>query len=445
MRKAFESYIGEQGLCRPEDRVLLAVSGGIDSVVMAHLYYAAGYDCAIAHCNFQLRGRDSDADEAFVRSLSSLLEYPVYVKRFDVEGHIRENGGSVQMAARELRYTWFRELVSAYKFDAVATAHNLNDSVETFFLNLTRGTGIRGLLGIPPRNGNIIRPLLFATREEIMSYCRKEGFEYREDASNLKTKYTRNKIRHDLLPVLERINPGYLRTLSMDMNRLREVEAIFNDAVEEKRKALFHSEKDRITVDITSLKSLSPQGSWLFELFSPYGFSRSQCEGIQQIIEARPGRRSVSPTHQLFKDRDRLILVKQETQQMQRYYLDSPDQPSSLPFSMDIEIVERNRLDEIPSDRSTACLDLDLIQFPLTIRHWLFGDYFYPLGMDQMKKVSDFFVDNKVPVPEKERIWILASGRKIVWIVGHRIDHRFRITEKTRKVLMLKVQSDVSP
>jgi tRNA(Ile)-lysidine synthase len=445
VQNAFETFIRDHGLCRPEDRVLLAVSGGVDSVVMTHLFRAARYDCALAHCNFQLRGMDSDADEAFVRSLSDTVGYPVYVKHFDVEGDVRISGGSVQMVARDLRYSWFQELAGEQRFDAIATAHNLNDSVETFFLNITRGTGIRGLLGIPVRNNNIIRPLLFSTRTEILDFCKQNGLEYREDASNLETKYTRNKVRHDLLPVVEQINPSFLKIIAREMKNLQEVETIFREAVNRKRESLFRATHDRITIDIASLRTLEPQGTWLYELFSPYGFSRSQCEGIPQIMEASPGRRSISPSHQLYKDRDSLILIKTGVKEVHRYYLDSPERHSSLPFSLDMEVLEKSELKEIPTDPAIACLDMDLIQFPLTIRHWLHGDYFYPLGMEQMKKLSDFFVDNKVPLPEKDRTWILASGRKIVWIVGLRIDHRFRITENTKWVLMLTFQSDVAP
>lgn len=445
MQKAFEKFIRDNGLCRPQDRVLLAVSGGVDSVAMTHLFRAAGFDCALAHCNFQLRGTDSDADEAFVRSLADTAGYPVYVNQFDVEAEVRDSGGSVQMVARDLRYSWFQELARDQRFDVIATAHNLNDSVETFFLNITRGTGIRGLLGIPMRNNNIIRPLLFSTRKEILDFCKENGLEYREDVSNLETKYTRNKVRHDLLPIVEQINPSFLKIIAREMKSLQEVEAIFREAVNRKRESLFRTTHDRITIDIATLRMLEPQGTWLYELFSPYGFSRSQCEGIAQIIEARPGRRSISPSHQLYKDRDSLILLKTGVKEVHRYYLDSPDHHSSLPFPMDVEVVEKSELKEIPPDPDIACLDMDLIQFPLTIRRWLHGDYFYPLGMEQMKKLSDFFVDNKVPLPEKDRTWILASGRKIVWIVGLRIDHRFRITENTKRVLMLKVQSDVAP
>ena len=268
-------------------------------MVMTHLFKAAGYNCAIAHCNFQLRALDSNADEAFVRSLSASVEYPVFVKHFDVDQAVRDSRGSIQMAARDLRYTWFQELAAIHRFDVIATAHNLNDSVETFFLNLTRGTGIRGLTGIPVRNENIIRPLLSFTRSEIRAYCMENGLDYREDRSNLETKYARNKIRHDLLPVLEQINPGYLKTIARDMRSLGEAEEIFNQAVRMKKESLFQGSPDRLTVEIAALRSLKPRSTWLYELFSPYGFSREQCEGIARMMVSSPGRRSISPTHQL--------------------------------------------------------------------------------------------------------------------------------------------------
>ena len=424
---------------------MLAVSGGVDSVVMAHLFSNTDHECAIAHCNFQLRGEESDAEEAFVRSLAPTLEMPVYVRRFDVEVTCREKGISVQMAARELRYSWFEELLRQQRFDVVATAHNLNDSVETFLLNLTRGTGIRGLTGIPPRNENVIRPLLFASRPEIAAYASGRRLAYREDSSNIQTKYSRNKIRHDVIPVMEMINPVFIETMNQNMNRLKETHAIFLDAVERTRERLFERSGDRIRIRIRELKKLTPVRTWLFELFSPFGFTRSQCEGMEKIMEADPGRRSISTTHQLFKDRDQLILVGSHQKSFDRYYLDSPENVSNLPFPMDVEVMDREKLGKIPDDNRIACLDYDLIQFPLTIRHWYHGDYFFPLGMDQMKKLSDFFVDQKIPVPEKERIWVLASGKKIVWIMGYRIDNRFKITEKTRKVLLLRFQTDVVP
>ncbi len=445
MLDRFKSYIGAQQLCRFGDRILLAVSGGIDSVVMSHLFREADFSCAIAHCNFQLRGEDSDADERFTRSLAEFLEIQVFVKHFNVGDRVREKGISVQMAARELRYAWFEELLDEQSFDMVATAHNKNDAVETFFLNLSRGTGIRGLAGIPAISGRTIRPLLFASRKEIVAYASLHQLEHRLDSSNLETKYRRNKIRHDVIPVMEQINPGFIETMSLNITNINEVLGIYRNAVEKVRADLFGSSPGRIGIDLTKLSSLSPRRTWLYELFSPFGFTRSQCEGIEQIMHSKPGKRSISTTHELYKDRDRLILVELTGETFERYYLDSPEKSSSLPFPMDVEVIDRSDLEEIPPDRLVACVDLKAIQFPLTIRHWTHGDYFYPLGMNQMKKLSDFFVDNKIPVPEKESTWILASGKNIVWIMGHRIDHRFRITENTRQVLLLSLQPDVVP
>lgn len=425
--------------------MLLAVSGGVDSVVMAHLFSRSGYQCAIAHCNFQLRGEESDAEEVFVRSLSASLELPVYVRRFDVEETCRDKGISIQMAARELRYAWFESLLGEQHYDVVATAHNLNDSVETVLLNLSRGTGIKGLTGIPTRNEKVIRPLLFATRPEIMEYASEHRLSYREDSSNIQTKYSRNKIRHDVIPVMEMINPAFIETMNQNMTRMKETLAIFRDAVDRTREILFEEADDRIRISIRALKELSPVHTWLYELFSPFGFTRAQCEGMGKIMDAEPGRRSISTTHQLYKDRDYLMLVGSHRKSFDRYYLDSPEHVSHLPFPMDVEVLDREKLKEIPDDNRIACLDYDRIQFPLTIRHWYHGDYFYPLGMEQMKKLSDFFVDQKVPVPVKEQIWVLASGKKIVWIMGYRIDDRFKITGDTRTVLLLRFQAEVAP
>ena len=443
MLQDFQRYIRKEELCRPGDRILLAVSGGIDSVVMAHLFNEAGYTCSIAHCNFQLRGGDSEKDEAFVRSLASSLEIPVFVQRFQVEEEMKKKGISVQMAARDLRYSWFEQLLAEHAYDRVATAHNLNDAVETFFLNLSRGSGIRGLKGISPRRGAFIRPLLFATRDQIEAYRKQHDLAFREDASNLETKYQRNKIRHDVLPVMTQINPGFIETMDGNMERIREMFEIYENAISKVRTELFEPYQDGFLIRTEKLLALAPLQTWLYELFSPYGFTRMQCQGIARIMDAGPGRQSVTTTHRLFKDRDRMILVPTATDSFERYYLDGPDKQAVLPFPMDLEVLERGELESIPDDPGIACLDLDKVQFPLTIRRWMPGDYFYPLGMEQIKKLSDFFVDEKVPVPEKERIWIMASGKKIVWIMGYRIDHRFRITSSTRRVLRLGLQPDV--
>ncbi len=445
MLDQFKAYLKEIGVDDFQGRFLLAVSGGIDSVTMAHLFQMSDCECAIAHCNFQLRGADSESDEAFVRSLALFLEMPFFVEKFDVEERAGEEGISIQMAARELRYEWFDKLLVDHGFNHLATAHNKNDSVETFFLNLSRGTGIRGLTGIPRNKGLLVRPLLFASREDIVAFSTQNKIEFREDASNRETKYRRNKIRHDVIPVMEQVNPGFIEIMWENMSRLSEIQDIFTHSVEEKRKELFQKDHGQIRIDTEDLRTLRPLRTWLFELFSPFGFTRSQCEGIEKIMDASPGRRSISTSHQLFKDRDQLILVELKNSSFDRYYLDNPEKHSILPFPMDMEVIERNELGKIPNDANIACLDCDELQFPLMIRHWQHGDYFFPLGMNQIKKLSDFFVDNKISVPEKQQTWIMASGKKIVWIMGHRIDHRFRITDKTTRVLLLRLQTDVAP
>jgi tRNA(Ile)-lysidine synthase len=443
MLKRFVDFLNVHLRCRKEDRILLAVSGGIDSVVMAHLFAEAGYDCAIAHCNFQLRGEDSERDESFVRSLANSLEMPVFVKCFDVEAEMKQRHISLQMAARDLRYEWFDQLLSEHQMDHVATAHNKNDAIETFFLNLSRGSGIRGLTGIPARRGKIIRPLLFATRSQIQAYQRDNKLEFSQDSSNLETKYQRNKIRHDVLPVMEQINPSFMDVMEGNMERLGEIFEIYDRSIRNKRASLFDEKHGKISIQTDKLLELSPLRTWLYELFSPFGFTRMQCEGIEKILGAGPGRQSISTTHRLYKDRDRMILVPSGSPGFERYYLDDPEKPSSLPFPMDMEVLDRNELEGFPDDPKTACLDLEEIHFPLIIRRWMYGDYFFPLGMEQMKKLSDFFVDEKVPVPEKESAWIMATGKKIVWIMGYRIDHRFRITHSTKRVLKLRFQPDV--
>ncbi|MFZ5940287.1 MAG: tRNA lysidine(34) synthetase TilS [Bacteroidota bacterium] len=442
MKEQFLDYISKERLCRREDRVLLTVSGGIDSVVMADLFYRAGYQCAIAHCNFQLRGEESEGDEAFVRTLAAGYEMPVYVERFDTARFAEQHGISIQMAARQLRYEWFGSIAQKYDFQSIATAHNLNDNVETLFLNLARGTGIKGLTGIPSRNGRIIRPLLFASRQEIREYADWGHLRYREDSSNASRKYHRNRIRLDVIPALEDVSPQFIRIMNENMSRFRESVRIFQDKVEQIRSELFRPEGELVRINAGVLGKLEPRQTLLHELFSVYNFTQTQCQKIGSMLSAEPGKQFISPTHRLYKDREDLILAENREEHFDRYYIDSPQHTASLPFPVDVEEMDINELGPIPSDPSVACLDLDTLTFPLTVRRWLHGDYFIPLGMTQMKKISDFFIDEKLSVPEKERSWILASGKKIVWIMGHRIDNRFKITEQTRRVLRLTIYSD---
>jgi tRNA(Ile)-lysidine synthase len=433
----FKSFILANDLCTQREDIMLAVSGGIDSVVMTDLFYRAGYKCSILHCNFNLRGEESDGDEAFVRSLASSYDMPVYVQRFETEDYSREEGISIQMAARKLRYDWFDEISHKHRIDVIATAHNMNDSIETVLINMNRGTGIKGLTGIPVKNANYIRPILNITRKEIVEYLRETNLLFREDSSNASKKYRRNKIRHDVIPVLEEMNPAFVKTMYENMSRIAEGYEILQETVASKRKELFIKNQTHYQIDVSILKCLTPLSTWLYELFSVYNFSKDQCASIELILDSDSGKQFVSTTHRLYKDRDHLLLIEVEDESFERYYIDSPGSKVSLPFAMDIDLVEKNDMGELPDSQLIAYLDFEKLSFPLTIRKWLHGDHFYPLGMEKMKKISDFFIDTKIPVPLKKRTWILASGNKIVWIMGQRIDDRYKITDKTRQVFKL--------
>lgn len=248
-----------------------------------------------------------------------------------------------------------------------------------------------------------------------------------------------------MIPIMEQINPAFVQTMAENMKRMVELRELVEVNVDDLRQEIFQRTRAEIRIDTGRLMKLEPLGTWMYELFSPFGFTKPQCKDIEGFLQSDSGKRFLSPTHQLYKDRDQLIMVESKTDSFERFYLDTPEKHSSLPFSMDIEVMDRNELKKIPNDKNTACLDIDEILFPLTIRRWQHGDYFYPLGMDQIKKLSDFFVDEKVPVPMKERTWILATGKKIVWIMGHRIDNRFRIKESTQRVLVLRLQPDIAP
>lgn len=439
MENNFQNYIKEKNLCSGRDEIMLAVSGGIDSVVMTNLFYQSAYKCMMLHCNFGLRNEESDGDEAFVRSIAANYEFPVFVKKFDALEFAEENGISVQMAARELRYSWFDEISKKYAIDRIATAHNMNDSVETVLLNLTRGTGIKGLTGIPAKNGKYIRPLLFASRTEIQEYCKINKLQFREDSSNASKKYKRNKIRHDIIPMMEEINPSYIQTMNENIRRFEESYQIYRKEVHRIREGLFINKGTHTEINLESLKTIKPISSWLYELFSDYGFSMDQCLNIGKILESESGKQFVSPTYRLYKDRDKLLLYPIEETSFDRYYIDSPESKVALPFSMDLEIINSETSEDIPANQNIAYLDLEKLNFPLIIRKWQFGDYFFPLGMEQMKKVSDFFINNKIPVPVKNNTWLLTSGKNIVWIMGLRIDNRYKITSKTNQILKLHI------
>lgn len=440
MLDKFISFIEQENQFRPEQPVLLAVSSGIDSVVMAHLFRRARFRFGIAHCNFRLRGRASDLDELFAENLAIKYEVPFYNIHFNTQSHAKNHGLSIQMAARELRYNWLEKIIQEKGYDVYATAHHLDDQIETFFINFLRGTGISGLRGIPSISGNCVRPILFASRNDIISYQKRFGLSYREDQSNLSERYQRNKIRLRLLPVLEEIQQDYREAFFRNFENLKEVERIFKRDVQLKCDRLTIIEADgSIRFPIDALINLHPIRTYLHELLLPYHFTNSDIQDIIACLDNESGRQFLSSTHRLLKDRDYLILTRLEsnTAEQEIEILESYDFISG-PVNMKFEKINKADDHQIEPDKDVAELDLDQLTFPLKIRKWKKGDSFRPLGMNQNKKLSDFFVDEKLSLYEKENTWVVLSDDEICWIIGHRIAHSFRITDNTRLVYRMQ-------
>jgi len=440
MLDLFKNYIREHNLFQPNEKVLLGISGGLDSVVMMDLFHRSGYPFAVAHCNFQLRGNDSDEDEKLVRRLAQHYQVQYYGTRFNTGEYARENSISIEMAARDLRYEWFENIREKGDFDWIAVAHHADDSRETFLLNLIRGTGIRGLRGIQPKVGKVIRPLLFANRNDLIQYTIDFQLEFRDDQSNWDTTFLRNKIRHEVLPLLEEMNPSFRESLSETMERLNEAGNLLNSMVERKRAFLVKEIGNQVFIDLEKIRQLSPRQTWLFELLRPYNFKTEVVREISKTFEEGiSGKKFFSSTHRLIRDRESLIISPlEEDVSFRRYYIDAGIPHIDSPIELEFSILENTPDFQIPRTNTTACLDLDKLTFPLIIRKWQQGDYFCPLGMKGMKKVSDFFIDRKFSIPQKEASWLLTCGSKIVWIIGHRLDDRFKITAETKKILLIK-------
>ena len=419
-------------------RVLVAASGGIDSMVLAYLFRAAGIDHSIAHCNFSLRGAESDGDEEFVCDYAKRNRITIYSTRFDTLGYASSKRISVQMAARELRYTWFDSLVKKEGFDAVAVAHNLNDNIETFFINLLRGTGINGLTGMSPRHDNIIRPLLFATRSEIEAFARQKKIKFREDSSNAEVKYTRNRIRLRVMPEIEKVNPNAMAAITETMDHLRSSSGIVDIYIERLHSELFRQVSNGIEADIRGLSSLIPASPHVYELFKRYGLSSRQTEELISLFDSSPGRYILTSTHRLSRDRDRIIITEKSDDKTPALVFSSIDEMRLSGLFADVRITVPSE-DPLPASRLTACADLALIDFPVTVRHWEPGDRFVPLGMSQPKKISDFLIDLKVPVTGKEKVLLLLSGERIIWVMGYRIDDRFKVTDHTERILIMTI------
>ena len=440
MLNEFKKFIAENNLIKRGDRILLAVSGGIDSMVMAHLFSQLDYETGMAHCNFSLRARESDNDEEMVRKYASEHDIPFYSIRFETKAFAKKNGLSVQMAARELRYEWFEEIRKKNSYDVIAVAHNLNDNIETLIINLTRGTGLTGLAGMRPAGNRIIRPLLFATRHDITHYCNMNRIDFREDKSNADTKYTRNKIRHLVIPVLKEINPSIESTLKETAERFTAINEIVSEYISALREMVSEQKDEIITFNINLLKFHLHNNTVLFELFKPFGINNVQLNDLIKVIDGKTGGQLFTGTHRIIKNRKELIVSCEDVENEIFHKISNIAGFRKVPVITSAIYINITGSFEIPSDPSIACIDSEKVSFPLIIRKWKAGDYFYPLGMKQKKKLSNYFIDNKYSILDKENILIMESDGKIVWIIGDRIDNRFRITKLTKKVLQIRLK-----
>ena len=441
MVKAFTSYIQNHTLFTKNDHLLVAVSGGVDSMALCNLLTNAGFSYYVAHCNFNLRGKDADNDEKFVLEYCKKNKIKCFTKKFKTAVYAKNKGISIQMAARELRYIWFNELITEHNFDYLLTAHHANDNIETFFINLLRGSGINGLKAILPKKDKIVRPLLFATRAEIENYIAENKVLYREDSSNREDKYLRNYLRLQIIPALKKLNPSFEKTVSNEIEILQQANLILQKEVEKQRKKLLIKEGVIYKINIEKLIKTTVPKLILFELIKDFGFNTAQSNDIYNSLKAQSGKVFTSNLHTIIKDRDFLLIKKKEQEIQFDFFINEKTTLLKSPLKIKIEFITGN-LDSIPKKDFTptkAFIDADKLTFPLILNKWQIGDKFRPLGMKGFKKVSDFFTAEKATLFDKQNQWILRCNNDIVWLVGKRVDDRFKVSTSTKKICVISV------
>lgn len=434
MRDLVRAYIEKYQLLTENRPVLVGVSGGADSIALLTILVELGYSCIAAHCNFHLRGEESLRDERFTKEYVEKLQIPFVKIDFETEQYAAENHLSIEMAARELRYRWFEKQRIHWEAQAIAVAHHRDDNVETFLMNLIRGTGIRGLSGIQPKNGFVVRPMLAVSREEIQNWFAKRNLSYVTDSTNLSDAYTRNFIRLRILPLLEEVNPSVKKAIARTSEHLAATEAIYLQVIEEARKEVFDSEN---RLSIAALMKYPAPNSVLYELLKVYGFSRSVVEDIYSSLTKESGKVFFSSSFRLIKDRDYLLFSPLVKEEIQEYILNGDEKEWIGPIELSFESVVITTDFQIRKEKNIAYFDADKLTFPLTLRKWQEGDWFIPFGMKGRKKLSDYFSDRKFSRLEKEQTWLLCSGDTIIWIVGERSDNRFCLDKMTKRALVV--------
>ncbi|ARV16071.1 tRNA lysidine(34) synthetase TilS [Polaribacter sp. SA4-12] len=423
-----------------DKKLLIAISGGVDSVVLTHLLSTLNFDISLAHCNFNLRGKESDLDEEFVVNLGEKLNLNVFKIQFNTEEFAKENKQSTQIAARELRYNWFQKLIEQNSFEYVLTAHHADDNLETFLINLTRGSGLDGFTGIPEINGNIVRPLLKFSRETILSFVKENNINWREDKSNASTKYIRNKIRHNVLPVLKEINPSLLETFAKTTEHLKESQQIIEDRIEKVASEViqkdFSTALEMTKINIEKINQLSNPKAYLYQLLKEYNFT--EWNDVYQLLSGQSGKQVLSKTHTLLKDRDFLLLSEIDFSAAleMTFQIQKNTSEITAPIHLKLEEVQEKSTE----NKQTIYVDKQDLVFPLKLRKWENGDFFYPSGMTGKKKLSKYFKDEKFSLLEKQNTWLLCNKNgDIIWVVNHRQDNRFLAKEASNNLFKLSL------
>ena len=429
MKNNFLHYIHEHKLFDTKSKILLAISGGIDSVCLADLLIRSGYNVEFAHCNFKLREEESDQDEIFVSDLANKNKIPFHHISFDTNHYALSNKLSIQMAARELRYEWFEKVRREISADYIAIAHNQNDNIETFFINLINGTGLKGLRAIQNKNNFIVRPLMFASRNQIGEYVKSKSLNFREDSSNKSKKYQRNKVRHDLMPLLKQINPSIENTIADEIEIIKNTYSIFKEQVDRVVKEISCQTDDGIKISKNKLIKLEPIDTYLYEILNVFGFT--DLKSIKNSILSNPGKQFFSKSHRLLIDREFVFIEKIEDDFFNDILINESTLILNSPINISFKISSNDQMDKI---KDTAYFDYEKLFFPLVIRKWKSGDKFIPSGMKGFKKLSDFFIDSKINRLLKEKTLLLCSNDDIIWVIGHRIDERYKATSKTKKM-----------
>ncbi|HTB51781.1 MAG TPA: tRNA lysidine(34) synthetase TilS [Ferruginibacter sp.] len=428
-------------LFQPKDKLLIAVSGGVDSVVLCELTKQAGYDFAIAHCNFQLRGEDSGHDEKFVQQLAIKYSVPFYIKHFDTNAIAKQEKKSIEETARNLRYEWFEEIRTGNNFQYILTAHHADDNIETVTMQFFRGTGIRGLRGILPKQNNIVRPLLFAKRADLEIFLLENDLTHIIDQTNAENVYTRNHFRNDILPLIEKNYPGAKENIFKNITRFSGVAELYEQAIDQHKKKLLEYNGNEIQIPVLKLLKTSPLETVVYEIIKDYGFTARQTTDVVALLQSETGKYVQSPTYRIIKNRNWIIISPNQSGEAQHILIEEKDNRVGFADKR-IELQKfPNTNYTIQNSNTIAQVSVDAIKFPLLLRKWKQGDYFYPLGMQKKKKLSRFFTDQKLSLTDKQQVWVIEMDKKIVWIVGLRIDDRFKITPATKQILTLTVSS----